>query len=501
VIAGSAKQVFNDCPWKIAGLSGICMAADSVIRAPDAKAERESRINLALLRGALENLRGNRRIAPLVALVVAVMFAQWVSPLWLAAWYAQVLLGVSVQLLLISKFPSGDLTPDVARKWTWAAAAANLFFVANWTSLGWYLWVPDNPANHVLIAIVLVAALAAQATVAGASRQIAVPAFILYGVVIALVPLQAHSVEAVYLAMVTPFYAWYVAYIAKQHHIRARAALVLLEERNTLLAELVIAKIESDQGRERAEAASLAKSQFLANMSHELRTPLNAILGFSEVISSRMFHELPERNYEYAQLINQSGHHLLTLINDILDLAKIEAGRWKLEESETDLHRVAHDALELVQWRAKDSEAILENAIDPQIDLVYADERAIKQILLNLLSNAVKFTPEHGHVTTFAHREPDGGMVFGVHDTGVGIAAEDQETVFDSFGQGKHDVAIADKGTGLGLAIVKGLVESHGGHISLQSEVGKGTRVTVHLPESRVRARQNENGELAHFVA
>ncbi|HEX2759111.1 MAG TPA: HAMP domain-containing sensor histidine kinase [Rhizomicrobium sp.] len=475
------------------------MAADS----PDAKTEqeRESRINLALLRGALENLRTNRKVAPLVGLAMALMFSQWVAPIWLAAWYAHFLLGIWVQLLVIHKFPSGELTPDAARRWTWAAAAANLFFVANLTSLGWYLWVPANPANHVLITIVLVAALAAQATVAGVSRQIAVPAFILYGVVMALVPLQAHSMESVYLAIVTPFYAWYIAFIAKQHHIRARAALVLLEERNTLLAELVMAKIESDRGRERAEAASLAKSQFLANMSHELRTPLNAILGFSEVISSRMFHDLPERNYEYARLINQSGHHLLTLINDVLDLAKIEAGRWKLEESDTDLHKIADEALQLVQWRAKDSDTVLENAIDPQIDLVYADERALKQILLNLLSNAVKFTPAQGRITAFAHREPDGGMVFGVNDTGIGIAAEDQGKVFDSFGQGKHDIAIADKGTGLGLAIVKGLVESHGGHVSLQSEVGKGTRVTVHLPESRVRARQPANGELAHFVA
>jgi two-component system cell cycle sensor histidine kinase PleC len=468
---------------------------------PNQDAERESRINLALLRGALENLRGNRKVAPLVGLAMALMFSQWVAPLWLAAWYAHFLLGISVQLLLIRKFPGGDLTPEAARKWTWAATAANLFFVANLTSLGWYLWVPGNPANHVLITIVLVAALAAQATVAGASRQIAVPAFILYGAAMALVPLQAGNIEGVYLAMVTPFYAWYIAYIAKQHHIRARAALVLLEERNALLAELVMAKLESDQGRERAEAASLAKSQFLANMSHELRTPLNAILGFSEVISSRMFHETPERNTEYARLINQSGHHLLALINDILDLAKIEAGRWKLQESETNLHRVANDALELVQWRAKDGNTNLHNAIDPKIDPVYADERAIKQIMLNLLSNAVKFTPENGRITAFAHREPDGGMVFGVNDTGMGIAPEDQSKVFDSFGQGKHDVAIADKGTGLGLAIVKGLVESHGGHVSLQSELGKGTRVAVHLPESRVRPRRSEESELAHFVA
>ena len=480
------------------------MTASNPIWAPDAEAEaqRESRINLALLRGVLESLHSNRKTMPLFALAVAAMFAQWVSPLWLAVWYAHVMLGVGTQLLMIRHFPEGELTPQTARRWTWIASAANLFFVVNWTSLGWYLWVPGNEFNHMLIIVVLAATLTVQGTVAGASRQLAIPAFLVYAAVMALVPLQEHSAQSVYLAMVTPFYVWYIAYITKQNYTRARASIVLVEERNSLLAELVMSKIESDRGRERAEAASLAKSQFLANMSHELRTPLNAILGFSEVISTRMFQDAPERNYEYAALINSSGHHLLALINDILDLAKIEAGRWKLEEGAIDLHRVADDALQLVQWRAKDANAKLENGIDPDMDMVYGDERAIKQILLNLLSNAVKFTPEEGCVTAFAHAGNDGGMVFGVSDTGVGIAPEDQQRVFDSFGQGKHDVAIADKGTGLGLAIVKGLVEAHGGHVTLESEVGKGTRVAVHLPASRVRPRaRKDNSELAHFVA
>jgi two-component system cell cycle sensor histidine kinase PleC len=261
------------------------------------------------------------------------------------------------------------------------------------------------------------------------------------------------------------------------------------EERNALLAEVVCAKLESDRGREKAEAASLAKSQFLANMSHELRTPLNAILGFSEMIATRLFEKDPDRNVEYAGLIHSSGQHLLTLINDILDLAKIEAGRWKLEDVELNLHSIAEDTLQLVQWRAKDNGAILENAIDLNLPYVYGDERAIKQVMLNLLSNAVKFTPEHGKVTAFAAMNAEGGITFGVGDTGVGISPEDQTRVFDSFGQGKHDVAIADKGTGLGLAIVKGLAEAHGGKVSLESQVGKGTRVMVHLPAVRVRPR------------
>ncbi len=464
------------------------MTAGNSIWAPDAdaQAQRENRINLALLRGVLESLRVNRRMAPLLALTVAGMFANWVTWPWLVAWFVLVMAGIAVQLVFIHHFPSGDLDIQTARKWCRGATVTNFLSVACWTSLGWFMWVPGSEINHTLITIVLAATLAAHCTLAGASRPVAVPAFFLYGVVMALVPLQDGTIDSVYLALATPFYIWYIARIADHNYTRARSAIVLLEERNSLLAELVMAKIESDRGREKAEAASLAKSHFLANMSHELRTPLNAILGFSEVISTRMFSETPERNYEYAGLINTSGHHLLMLINDILDLAKIEAGRWKLEEAEVDLFRVADDAMQLVMWRAKDGNATLENAIDPNLARIFADERAIKQILLNLLSNAVKFTPEHGKVTAFARIADDGGLVFGVSDTGVGIAAEDQGRVFDSFGQGKHDVAIVDKGTGLGLAIVKGLVESHGGHINLESQVGKGTRVTVYLPECRV---------------
>jgi two-component system cell cycle sensor histidine kinase PleC len=303
------------------------------------------------------------------------------------------------------------------------------------------------------------------------------------------------------MAALAPLYVGFMTLVARRNHDRARAAILLAQERDSLLAELVMAKLESDKGREQAEAASLAKSQFLANMSHELRTPLNAILGFSEMISSRLFEKDPERNVEYAGLINSSGKHLLTLINDILDLAKIEAGRWQLEEGEIDLHRLAGDALQLVTWRTKDTNAVLENAVDPALEMIFADERAIKQILVNLLSNAVKFTPENGRVSVFANRIAGGGLTFGVSDTGIGISAEDQQKVFDSFGQGKHDVAIADKGTGLGLAIVKGLAESHGGRVMLESQVGKGTTVTVHLPAARVRPRLREASELAHFVA
>jgi len=324
----------------------------------------------------------------------------------------------------------------------------------------------------------------------------------LYLLVLVAVPLQGVFVPETFtrsalMVAVAPLYVGFVALISKRNRKRARAAIMLAQERDTLMAELVMAKLESDRGREQAEAANRAKSQFLANMSHELRTPLNAILGFSEIISSKIFAKDDERTVEYASLIHSSGKHLLALINDILDLAKIEAGRWQLQEAELNLHAIAADSLQQITWRAQNDNIILENAVDPALDGIFADERSIKQILLNLLSNAVKFTPENGTVKVFARRHADGGMILGVSDTGIGIAAEDQAKVFDSFGQGKHDVAIVDKGTGLGLTIVKGLAEAHGGTVRLESQVGVGTTVTLRLPAARVLSREMKKAHAA----
>jgi two-component system cell cycle sensor histidine kinase PleC len=480
------------------------MTADSPAWVTDINAtqERETRIQLALLRRVVENLKGNRLVLPVFGLAICAMFAQWVSTAHIAGWYCQMMLAFVPQLLVLAYFPQTILTSAETKTWTQRLAAANLFFIVNWASLGLWLWAGGN-SNHVMIQLLLAASMTAHASATGACHPISRRAMLIYLAVLIATPLQglftpATLIHSAVMALSAPLYVGFLALMGRRNYQRARAAIVLAQERDSLLAELVMAKLESDRGREQAEAASLAKSQFLANMSHELRTPLNAILGFSEMIASRIFEKDPERTVEYASLVNSSGKHLLALINDILDLAKIEAGHWKLEEVELDLHRIAEDALQFVQWRTKDTNAVLVNAIDPRLETLYGDERAIKQILLNLLSNAVKFTPGKGTVTAFAQRAEDGGMLLGVSDTGVGIALEDQTAVFDSFGQGRHDVALVDKGTGLGLAIVKGLVEAHGGRVTLESQVGKGTRVTVHLPAVRVRPRAiPQQGEAA----
>ncbi len=228
------------------------------------------------------------------------------------------------------------------------------------------------------------------------------------------------------------------------------------------------------------EAASQHKSEFLANMSHELRTPLNAIIGFSELLSERLYGDLNEKQEEYLKDIHASGQHLLSLINDILDLSKIEAGRMELEPTDFHLPTAIDNALTLVRERAGRRGIALHQAADERLGQIRGDERKVKQVLLNLLSNAIKFTPDGGRIDVRA-TAVDGSVEVSVTDTGVGIAPEDQDAIFEEFRQ----VGTADKkveGTGLGLALSRKFIELHGGRIWVESQVGVGSTFTFTIP-------------------
>ncbi len=241
-----------------------------------------------------------------------------------------------------------------------------------------------------------------------------------------------------------------------------------------------------DKGRE-LEIANQHKSEFLANMSHELRTPLNAIIGFSEVLQEKMFGEMNAKQTEYIDDIHGSGKHLLSLINDILDLSKIEAGRMELDLATFSVPEAIGNALTLIKERALRHGIELTAGIDPAVGEISADERKFKQILLNLLSNAVKFTPEGGRIVVAAR--PGKGLVeVSVTDTGIGIAREDQEAVFEEFRQVGRDYTRKAEGTGLGLALTRKFVELHGGKIRLKSEPGKGSTFTFTLPLEPARS-------------
>jgi signal transduction histidine kinase/HAMP domain-containing protein len=232
------------------------------------------------------------------------------------------------------------------------------------------------------------------------------------------------------------------------------------------------------------EIANKHKSEFLANMSHELRTPLNAIIGFSEVLLERLFGELNAKQDDYLKDIHSSGRHLLSLINDILDLSKIEAGHMELEPSTFDLASALANAMTLVRERAQRHGIALAQEVDPKVGEITADERKFKQILVNLLSNAVKFTPDGGRIDVRA-RCDETSFVIAVHDTGIGIAAQDQAAVFEEFRQVGRDYTNKQEGTGLGLALTRKFVELHGGRIWLESEPGKGSTFTFTIPKAR----------------
>ena len=257
-----------------------------------------------------------------------------------------------------------------------------------------------------------------------------------------------------------------------------------ISERKGQEAELIAA-------RDAAEAANRAKSSFLANMSHELRTPLNAIIGFSEVMTHEMFGPVGSAKYlEYSRLIHESGGHLLELINSVLDMSKIEAGKLDLYEEIFDLEETAEAALRFVRLQAERSGVALKLSIAPGARAIFADKRAVKQMLINLLTNGIKYTPRGGDVRVKAALD-NKGIEISVADSGVGISAKDLERLGKPFEQVEGDHVRSKEGTGLGLALVKAFSIMHGGEATIQSVLGEGTTVTVRLPFAAV----GENGQ------
>jgi PAS domain S-box-containing protein len=241
------------------------------------------------------------------------------------------------------------------------------------------------------------------------------------------------------------------------------------------------------EAKEAAEAANLAKSQFLANISHELRTPLNAIIGFSEMIEQGLAGPIEPQQREYMGLVLQSSQHLLSVINDILDLARADSGKFELcDEAGVDLRQIAAASIALIRHRSEAGGVFLEMAVGDDLPTLTADPTRLKQILLNLLSNSIRFTKPGGEVTIAAERIGDGGMAFEVRDTGIGMTPDEVRIALEPFGQVDSRLSREHEGTGLGLPLARRLAELHGGSLRVESEKGKGTRVIVTLPASRV---------------
>jgi len=263
--------------------------------------------------------------------------------------------------------------------------------------------------------------------------------------------------------------------------------LAVQSEKDWLITELELANSTSDEARLRAEEANLAKSRFLASMSHELRTPLNAILGFSEVMKNEVLGPLNNDTYkEYASDIYRSGDHLLRLINEILDLSRIEAGRYELNEEPISLQDIAEDCMAMVGMRAQKKNITIAGQFERALPRVWADERSMRQVILNLLSNAVKFTPNDGNVSLKVGWTIGGGQYVSVVDDGPGIPEDEIPVVLSAFGQGSIAIKSAEQGTGLGLPIVQAILAEHGGEFVLRSVLRKGTEAIAILPRNRI---------------
>lgn len=296
--------------------------------------------------------------------------------------------------------------------------------------------------------------------------------------------LQPINIMAVTIIVSALLFFWFVA----ERLLRASIVSIAYRTENAaLIAELETAKSISDEARRRAEDANLAKSRFLASMSHELRTPLNAILGFSEAIKGEMLGPIGHDSYrEYVGDIHQSGQHLLHLINEILDLSRIEAGKYELREEALRLVNIAEDCLGLMRLKAGQKSITIKPSFQDGLPRILADERAVRQIVLNMLSNAIKFTPSGGLVELKIGWTATGGQYVIVKDNGPGIAAEEIPVVLSAFGQGSVAIKSAEQGTGLGLPIVQALLAMHGGAFNLKSKLREGTEAVALFPAERV---------------
>ncbi len=339
----------------------------------------------------------------------------------------------------------------------------------------------------VIKAVILLIAIAATAIIAYALRGALLVTFALPVSVFALFAAMSGKpidvIMAVLLFAALPFFG----YVASHLNSSAVNFLSFRTEKDWLIAELETAKSMSDEARRRAEEANLAKSRFLASMSHELRTPLNAILGFSEVMASEVLGPIGNATYrDYARDIHNSGHHLLNLINEILDLSRIEAGRYQLAEEPMTLAETAEQCCHMMELKARNKDIRIVQQFELNLPRLLADERAVRQIVLNLLSNAVKFTPTGGEIIVRVGWTAGGGQYVSVRDNGPGIPQDEIPVVLAAFGQGSIAIKNAEQGTGLGLPIVQGLLAMHGGEFELRSRLREGTEAIAIFPRARV---------------
>ena len=364
-------------------------------------------------------------------------------------------------------------------KWFILTMTIHSFVVS---SANWLIYPPEDPATQMLFILIIIG------IASGAAFTLAahLPSVIIL-VTTLLTPLVIRFVTddttPLLFAFMTVIYAALLISSARDLTHFIRRSISLQHENNFIIKDLKESQIALQHAKEVAEAANGAKSEFLANMSHELRTPLNAILGFSQVLQNKDYGSVDSSRFrEYASDIHSAGEHLLELIDDVLDISKIEAHQYALVEEEVDVNLAIESTLRMIRDRARQKRVSLEENLDERAPMIIGDKRAIRQVVLNLLTNAVKFTPEGGTVSVSSDISDEGRISVQVYDTGIGIDKSDMSLIMEPFGQAAATESRDHEGTGLGLPLASRLVELHHGTLDLQSDIGVGTRVTVMFP-------------------
>ena len=425
----------------------------------------------------------------------------WTGAVAAGAWTASVLIIHAVIITKCRQFLDLPVSEVSSRAWRTRFIILDLFYGLAWMfviihPIGW----DESSSTFMLFVMLLVVAVSSM--VASSLPIAAFAATFPVSSAVALDFALQGTLRSTILAVMAVTAQGYFAVLAYRLYSTSLATLEARAEKDALIGELEQAKAISDEARQRAEAANISKSRFLAQMSHELRTPLNAILGFSEVMKTEVFgeHSIPAYK-EYSADIHNSGVHLLGLINEILDLSRIEAGRYELNEESVSLVGIVEDCHHLLKLRASNRGINIHEMFEAELPRLWADERAVRQICLNLLSNAIKFTPQGGEIWLKVGWTASGGQYMSVKDTGPGIPDEEIPIVLASFGQGSNSIKSAEQGAGLGLPIAKSLIDMHGGTFTLKSKLRIGTEVIVTFPPERVVAAMAPISEQAPSIA
>jgi two-component system cell cycle sensor histidine kinase PleC len=386
---------------------------------------------------------------------------------------------------------------DTLERWFPKFLVMQIAISAGWGLTPWLLWDKANVVNHLFLAA-CVCGLMANLVLSRANQMDMLVASLVPMVVISSARFLLGGMPADFaVALALPAFAGQFFLDGRRLTRRLDEESRLHFEVEDLARELEETRDEALRKRFEAEAANASKTAFLANMSHELRTPLNAILGFSEIIKTECFGAAGSPRYvEYAGDIHTSGRHLLSLINDLLDVAKIEAGKMEIEPQVLEVNKTFDSALKFIAAKARERKQKLVIDIDPATPPLYADERALKQILINIVGNAVEFTPDGGRIAVSAARARCGNFQIMVEDNGPGIPREKLDRVFKPFSQIDNRYDRQGSGSGLGLALVRGLAELHGGRAWIESDSGKGCRAYVILPVEPASEHSNERNSI-----